>query len=183
MPEMSLSTSARLQASPITDGGTPVEQWTGWEHRFAPLEIADCPGLTVIAPHPDDETLGMGATVAMLRASGVDVQLVSVTDCGAAYSGLDARGRTALEGVRRTEVRRAAEVLGADDPIRLQLPDGAAARHEQQLTERIGDVDAATPPTRTSSIDFSSNHSAGCSWASAGSASPRKKSLLSGGRA
>ena len=34
MPEMSLSTSARLQASPIPGGGTPVEQWTGWEHRF-----------------------------------------------------------------------------------------------------------------------------------------------------
>jgi LmbE family N-acetylglucosaminyl deacetylase len=140
MPEMSLSTSARLQASPIPGGGTPVEQWTGWEHRFAALDLADCPGLTVIAPHPDDETLGMGATVAMLRAASVDVQLVSVTDGGAAYPGLEGRRRAALEGVRRAEVRRAAEVLGADVPIRLQLPDGAVACHEQQLTERITEL-------------------------------------------
>jgi LmbE family N-acetylglucosaminyl deacetylase len=148
MPEMPLSTSARLQASPIADGGTDVERWTRWDRRFAALDLTDCPGLTVIAPHPDDETLGMGATVAMLRAAGVDVQLVSVTDGGAAYPGLDDCGRAALATVRCAEVRRAAEVLGAGDPIRLQLPDGAVAGHEQRLTEQVTELLNAFPAGR-----------------------------------
>ncbi len=137
MTGLSESTSARLRASPIAAGGTPVEQWTSWERRFPPLDLADCPGLTVIAPHPDDETLGLGATVAMLCASGVDVQLVSVTDGGAAYPGLNPRGRTALEDVRCAEVRLAAAALGAGDPIRLQLPDGEVSGHREQLTQAI----------------------------------------------
>ena len=45
--------------------------------------------MTVIAPHPDDETLGLGATMATLCDAGVDVQVVSVSDGGAAYPGLE----------------------------------------------------------------------------------------------
>ena len=145
---MTSPTSARLQASPINEGGTPVHVWTGWNDRFTPLDLADCPGLTVIAPHPDDETLGLGATVAMLRASGVDVRLVSVTDGGAAYPGLDARGRAALERVRCVEVRRAAELLGVGDPIRLQVPDGDVRGYEEQLTKRLAAVLGGFPAGR-----------------------------------
>ncbi len=141
-------TSARLQASSVADGGTPVEAWTGWDQYFAPLDLVGCPGMTVIAPHPDDETLGLGATVAMLCAAGVDVQLVSVTDGGAAYPGLDLQGRAELETVRRAEVRRAAHVLGAAEPIRLQVPDGEVSGHEQQLTEQIAALLAGCPPGR-----------------------------------
>ncbi len=148
MTRPSESTSARLRGSPIADGGTPVERWTSWEHRFPSLDLAECPGLTVIAPHPDDETLGLGATVAMLRASGVDVQLVSVTDGEGAYPGLDARGRAALQDVRRAEVRQAAAALGAGDPIRLQLPDGAVSDHVLQLEQRITALLNAFPAGR-----------------------------------
>jgi LmbE family N-acetylglucosaminyl deacetylase len=148
MSETSLSTSARLQASPIIDGGTPVERWTGWDHPFPPLDLAGCPGLTIVAPHPDDETLGFGATAAMLAAAGVDVQVVSVTDGGAAYPGLDDQGRAALEGVRRAEVRQAADVLGAGDLVRLQLPDGAVACQEKWLTKRITELLSHFPAGR-----------------------------------
>jgi LmbE family N-acetylglucosaminyl deacetylase len=148
MTGTSESTSARLRDSPIADGGTPVERWTSWEHRFPPLDLTECPGLTVVAPHPDDETLGLGATVAMLRASGVDVQLVSVTDGGAAYPGLDARSRAALQDVRHAEVRRAAAALGAADPVRLQLPDGEVSGHVMQLEQRITALLNDFPPGR-----------------------------------
>lgn len=145
MPGISSPTSARLQACPLASGGTPIEAWTGWDHHFAPMNLADCQSITVIAPHPDDETLGLGATLAMLCAAGVDVQLISVTDGGACYSGLDARCRAELEAVRWGEVCRAAKVLGAAEPVRLQMPDGELACHERQLTERIAALLAGCP--------------------------------------
>lgn len=145
---MSSPTSARLQARPIADGGTPVDVWTNWNHCFAPLDLAGCPGLTIVAPHPDDETLGLGATAATLTAAGIDVQVVSVTDGGAAYPGLDARRRGALESVRCDEVRRAATLLGVAEPVRLQMPDGELARHEQLLTERLAAILGGLPTGR-----------------------------------
>jgi len=148
MAEAGARTGARLAASPIADGGTPVDIWTGWQHSFAPLNLGDCNGLTVIAPHPDDETLGLGATVAMLCAAGVDVQVVSVSDGGAAHPGVGAAGRAELESVRRAEVRRAVRRLGAGEPVRLGMPDGELARHERRLTEQIAALLADFPAGR-----------------------------------
>jgi LmbE family N-acetylglucosaminyl deacetylase len=140
MIENRSESGARFESSPVIDGGTPVETWTGWKRSFAPVDLGDCGGMTVVAPHPDDETFGMGATIAMLCAAGVDVQVVSVSDGGAAYSGLDAADRAKLESVRRAEVRRSVGLLGAGEPIRLRMPDGALSRHEHRLTDRIASL-------------------------------------------
>src|SRR6201996_6999673 len=148
MDEMLSAAGTRLQASPIADGGPPVRLWTGWGHRFAPWNIADCPGMTIVAPHPDDETLGMGGTLATLCAAGIDVQVVSVSDGGAAQPGLEAQGRAQLETVRRAELRRAMALLGTREPIRLGMPDGELEFHEQQITERIAALLSPLPPGR-----------------------------------
>ncbi len=137
-----------MQACPIVEGGTPAQEWTDWDHRFAPLNIVACPGITIVAPHPDDETLGLGATVAMLRVAGVDVQVVTVSDGEAAYPGLGATGRAELAGRRWTEVRRAVAMLGAAEPVRLSMPDGGVHRHEQRLAETIAALLADFPPGR-----------------------------------
>ena len=79
------SNSARLAARPIDEGGTPVEVWTHWQRDFPVLDTGDCRTLILVAAHPDDETLGLGATAAMLSRRGVVVQLVAVTDGEAAY--------------------------------------------------------------------------------------------------
>ena len=148
MNELRSQTSARFQASPVPDGGTPAEAWTGWHHSVAALNLGNCPGMTIISPHPDDETLGLGATMAMLRAAGVDVQVVSVTDGGAAYPGLSAAARAELESVRRAEVRRSVRLLGGGEPIRLGMPDGELSRHEGRLSERIAALLADFPVGR-----------------------------------
>jgi LmbE family N-acetylglucosaminyl deacetylase len=148
MGEIASETGARFADSPIADGGTAVESWTDWDHSLAPLNLGDCQGITVIAPHPDDETLGLGATVAMLCAAGVDVQVVSVSDGGSAYPGLSAAGRAQLETVRRTELRRSMRLLGAGAPIRLGMPDGELAHHEHRLVDRLAALLAEFPPGR-----------------------------------
>jgi LmbE family N-acetylglucosaminyl deacetylase len=148
MDEMLSATGSRMQASSIADGGTPVELWTGWDHCFAPWDISACPGMTIVAPHPDDETLGLGATLAMLCATGIDVQVVSVSDGGAAYPGLAADGRAQLETLRRAELCQAMAVLGAREPIRLGMPDGELQLHERQIADRITALLASFPAGR-----------------------------------
>lgn len=127
----------RFAARPVAEGGTPVGAWTAWDRRFDELDLAACPALVVVAPHPDDETLGLGATMATLAARGIGVDVVCVSDGGAAYPGLDELERADLEARRRAELSCATALLGVAEPIRLSLPDGRLAEHEAEITAEL----------------------------------------------
>lgn len=135
----------RFAARPVADGGTPVAAWTAWDRRFDALDPAGCPWLVVVAPHPDDETLGLGATMATLVAAGIGVDVVCVSDGGGAFPGLGVRKRAELETTRRSELNCAAECLGVSEPIRLGLPDGRLAEHEAEITTALGALLAERP--------------------------------------
>ena len=81
MTEMD-SGDRQIRCVPGRRGRHPCRDVDRAGRSFASLDLNDCPGLTVIAPHPDDETMGLGATIATLRCAGVDVQAVSVSDGG-----------------------------------------------------------------------------------------------------
>ena len=76
---------ARFAARPLTGGGTPTPVWLNSGRRLPELDLTKCPEIVVVAPHPDDETLGFGATAVTLAQLGVTVQVVSVSDGGAAH--------------------------------------------------------------------------------------------------
>jgi LmbE family N-acetylglucosaminyl deacetylase len=137
---------ARFAARPMSSGGTSTETWLGWGRAFPELGLDDCPGLVLVSPHPDDETLGFGATAALLRARGVEVTVVSVSDGGGAYPGLSRLERSWLERDRRAELITATKALGLDDPVCLGLPDGELAAQEDRLTARIVELLAAATP-------------------------------------
>jgi len=70
--------------------------------------------MLVIAPHPDDEVIGCGGTVALAAERGADVQVLVVFDGAAGdpddrFTGGDPRAYVAR---RRAESRRAGERLG-----------------------------------------------------------------------
>jgi LmbE family N-acetylglucosaminyl deacetylase len=138
VPTAPIGNCARFAAEPLTHGGTPTPLWlTGLNRKPLPsLDLSECPGLIVVAAHPDDETLGLGATIAQLVASGVDVQVVSVSDGGAAQPGATLSEQTRLAATRRHELRKATSILGASAPMSLGLTDGQLADHEN----RLGDV-------------------------------------------
>jgi len=78
--------------------------------------------VVVIAPHPDDETIGCGGTLALHRRRGDDVHLVVVTDGDAG----DPDGRFPREDYvqrRRGECARAAATLGVAAPVFLGFGD------------------------------------------------------------
>lgn len=95
--------------------------------------------LLVLAPHPDDETLGCGATVARARALGAQVRLVVVSD-GAASPGADEPAT--LRERRARELALAAGRLGvpADHVTSLGFPDGQLPVHEPRIVRSVGAV-------------------------------------------
>lgn len=145
MNSASSGNGSRFAARPVSGGGTPTGEWLRWRRDFPELILDDCPGLILVAAHPDDETLGFGATAALVRSRGVDVQVVSVSDGEGAVPDLSQRERAWLASDRRAELHRATEILGLDAPVFLGLPDGNLSDREYELTASITDLLEAGP--------------------------------------
>lgn len=133
---------ARCAATPPARSGIPVPLWlAAFEERPLPtLDLAECRRLIVVAPHPDDETLGLGAMTTQLTAMGVDVQVVSVSDGGAAEPGVSASDRLRMETIRRYELSRAANLLNVPSPISLGFPDGELTDHQDRLADTLVEI-------------------------------------------
>ena len=82
-------------------------------------------GLVVVAPHPDDESLGCGGLIAAARASGRHVHLVVVSDGCGSHTHSRLYPPETLRTLREAETLRAMSILGlnADDVTFLRLPD------------------------------------------------------------
>lgn len=78
--------------------------------------------VVVVAPHPDDETVGAGGAIALHVRAGEPVKVVVVTDGGASRAGGLGPGDMAAR--RALEVERAAQVLRVGELVRLGLPEG-----------------------------------------------------------
>jgi LmbE family N-acetylglucosaminyl deacetylase len=138
--------AARFAAKSISGVGTPTSRWLTWEQRFARLDLTSCPGLVIVAAHPDDETLGLGGMIAALTAAGVHVEVVLVSDGAAAYPSLPKGQRRYLEHIRRFELANAASILGIHKTICLGLPDGEIAEHQAWLVNQLSTILMQHPP-------------------------------------
>lgn len=90
--------------------------------RFSDLGIR---GLLVIAPHPDDESLGCGGIIAASCAAGVPVTLLIVSDGVGSHPNSAAYPPDRLRALREAETLAAAAELGLapDRVMFLRLPD------------------------------------------------------------
>ncbi|WP_395666077.1 PIG-L deacetylase family protein [Methylocella sp.] len=104
---------------------------------FAPLaRIVGRGGALVLAPHPDDESLGCGGLIAMACAEGRPVRVIVVSDGCGSHPNSRSHPPERLRALREAETLAAAAALGlaAGDVDFLRLPDrhvpheGAAAR-------------------------------------------------------
>lgn len=87
----------------------------------------------VFAPHQDDETLGCGGTIALLRKNGCKVKVVFVTDGAGAGAGSLPEG---VSEIRRKEAISALEAFGVDDIVFLDEPDGEF-RNSPQFEQKV----------------------------------------------
>jgi LmbE family N-acetylglucosaminyl deacetylase len=116
----------------LSQAGTPEIYWAGLE--ATPWTPPPGP-LVVLAPHPDDETLGAGGLMyTWATVHHFPVTIISVTD-GEAACPENADSRT----IRRHELDVARHDLsrGGIDVVHLGLPDGQLKHHRNQLLESL----------------------------------------------
>jgi LmbE family N-acetylglucosaminyl deacetylase len=82
-------------------------------------------GLVVVAPHPDDESLGCGGLIAEASAQGLPVRLVVVSDGTGSHPNSPSHPPDRLRRLRERETLEAAGILGLGptDVRFLRLPD------------------------------------------------------------
>ena len=101
----------------------------------------------VLAPHPDDETLGCGATIMRKLAAGTAVQVVIAADGRYAYPSSELSVEALVE-IREEEARRACAILGLrhENIAFLRFEDRRLADHRGLLRDRLFDLfDAMNP--------------------------------------
>lgn len=143
----------RLRPQWIRTGLLPLDY-----ERFAPAErMEHLPAgavLSVVAPHPDDESIGPGGLVALWTGAGRVAEVVFLTDGAAGNPALRAPGLAAAErdriaaataATRRTEAESALAILGARGRW-MGGTDGALWRDEAALAERLAEAWRAAPP-------------------------------------
>lgn len=86
-----------------------------FEHDLVPFETSSLPSgpWLVLAPHPDDETFGMGGAILLAKEKNIPVEVVFVTSGEKAGDPFE----------REKEALQAAEVLGVQGVHFLHLPD------------------------------------------------------------
>jgi LmbE family N-acetylglucosaminyl deacetylase len=101
----------------------------------------------VLAPHPDDETLGCGATIMRKLAAGTSVQIVIATD-GRYWPPSTKLSADALVEIREEEAHRAGAILGLprENIAFLRFEDGRLAEHRRLLRDHLVDrLDTMNP--------------------------------------
>jgi LmbE family N-acetylglucosaminyl deacetylase len=102
--------------------------------------------IIVFSPHPDDETLGCGGTIAKRIIEGYHVYIIELTDGRYAFSKtysitLDPTPEN-LGKIRRKEAIEAAAILGVPDSnlFFLDFEDGTLGKYAKELEEKIAEI-------------------------------------------
>lgn len=116
--------------------------------RFEPIYGADRfvrGPLMVVAPHPDDETIGVGGLIAAHRDANVPVTVVVLTDGALGIPGTRAAEDYVM--LRERETRAAADALGGFEMRFLRFPDGGLAGAQGVDAAIAEAVSACAPAT------------------------------------
>jgi len=99
------------------------------------VEAIACTSALVVAPHPDDETLGCGGAIALLRARGCNVQVLVISDGTLSHPRSCKYPAPKLRALRESETVSALAVLGVNAVTFLRLPDGAVPTQEPDFSK------------------------------------------------
>jgi hypothetical protein len=147
-----------LRSRRIIGTGTPESVWAGWP-GFAQMSAIEAVALVppgrralVVAPHPDDEVLGVGGLLAQLVSSESEILIIALTDGEASHPGSARWPPLLLAEQRAMERSRALRKLGVETAtvIRAKHRDGALRAQENEivasLSRYIGSNDVVFVP-------------------------------------
>ncbi|WP_082115952.1 PIG-L deacetylase family protein [Hymenobacter terrenus] len=108
--------------------------------------IASLGSTLVVAPHPDDEALGCGELLALLRQVGQPVATALASDGTMSHPASQLFPPSARRAVREAEFRHALTILGVEntEPLLLGLPDSQvpATISDASFTEAVAQLRA-----------------------------------------
>lgn len=122
---------------------------------FAGLpELVGHGGLVVVAPHPDDESLGCGGLIALCLAARRAVHVVIVSDGTGSHPTSKAYPRDRLRDLRESEARTACRALGLDDKTVtfLRLADRAVPSEGADADRTIADIVACAQDVQATAL-------------------------------
>ena len=105
----------------------------------------------MLSPHQDDETIGCGLLMAEKANRGIPVAAVVATDGRAGwYSTAPRPSPSDIVEIRHREWHRALDALGVPraDRFELEFPDGELVDHEDELTEKVGELFRRVRPSQ-----------------------------------
>ena len=96
----------------------------------------------IVAPHPDDETLGCGGAIALLRSIGCDVRVLVISDGTLSHPNSRKYPRLALQELRESETISALAILGVEaTAIKfLRLPDGSVSKQNADISSYLAQI-------------------------------------------
>jgi LmbE family N-acetylglucosaminyl deacetylase len=109
--------------------------------------------IIVFAPHPDDETLGCGGTIAKKIAEGYEVLIVVMTDGRFLLQNSSETNSCLMpeqvKKIRRVEVLKATKILGVPEKnvIFLDFVDGTLKENEKTAEEKVITIVKKFPPS------------------------------------
>ena len=119
---------------------------------YVPIpELEKCRNLLCIQPHPDDNEVGAGATIAKLAGNGCRITYLTVTD-GSKGTDDPRISVQELAGIRRKETEDAGKLLGVSSFRYLDYVDGSYP-DERELCERIVPVIREVRPEIVMTVD------------------------------
>lgn len=128
--------------------------------------------ILIVAPHPDDETLGCGGTLAKRAKEGCKVAVVVLTDGCNLFRLSPLRIEVhptpaETSAMRKEETRRAVDILGGNrEAIRfLDVEDASLTRHVESVSETLAAIIREAAPDEvyvTSEHENHPDHVAGC---------------------
>lgn len=104
-----------------------IENLSNWQQIAETISLAAFGPTVVLSPHPDDESLGCGGTMAQLHAIGIPVHVLMISDGSKSHPNSQKYPAEKLRDLRENETRAALTELGLspDQVTFLRLPDGA----------------------------------------------------------
>lgn len=132
-------------------------------------------GTLVLAPHPDDESLGCGGLLAALAARGEAARVLIMTDGAASHPNSRHYPRDRLRALRRAEAKEALRLLGQPEPVFLDWPDsalpGRGAAFDAAVEAVLAEAAGCRTLIATSGLDPHADHEA--TWSIARAAAVR----------